>query len=59
MKIKGWNVINHNYYNYISRSELVLQPGHLRESQDLTFPTILCPRIQRRYKTSRASTTEG
>ena len=42
MKIKGWNVINHNYHKYISRSELVLWSGHLRESQDLIFPTILC-----------------
>ena len=30
-----------------------------RESQNLTFPTVLCPRIQCRYKTSQAGTAEG
>ena len=32
---------------------------HLRESQNLTFPTILCSRIQHRYRTSQGGTAEG
>ena len=40
-KIKARNVINHDY---ISCLALVLWLGHLRESQNLSFPTILCPR---------------
>ena len=57
-KIKAWIVTNHNYQNCISFLELVLQSGHLQESQNLTFPIILYPRIQRRYKTSRAGTAD-
>ena len=56
-KIKVRNVINHDY---ISCLALVLWLGHLRESQNLTFPTILCPGIPRRYKTLPAGkNTEG
>ena len=38
---------------------LVLQSGHHRESQNLTLPTILCPKIQCGYNTSRAVSAEG
>lgn len=50
-KIKAWSVINHDYKYCLA---LVLWMGHLRESQNWTFLTILCPGIPRRYKTSRA-----
>ena len=44
-KIKARNVINHDYISYLA---LVLWLGHLRESQNLSFPTILCPGISRK-----------
>ena len=51
--IKTPNVKPYNYQNYVSCLVLVLLSGHLRECQNWNFWTILCPRIQHRYKTSR------